>query len=77
VANLRKPFADSRRVGTRAATGRDLGSRDAHLVVTARRARTEARAAPMEGLDALRLRDRADMAAMLDSCGGRTGESRG
>ena len=68
VANLRKPFADSRRVGTRAATGRDLGSRDAHLVVTARRARTEARAAPMEGLDALRLRDRADTAAMLDSC---------
>jgi len=68
---------NSRRVGTRATRWRDLESREAHLAVMARRARTEVRATPAMGLDALRLRDRADMAAMLDSCGGRTGQSRG
>ena len=70
----RSQFAKSRDAGTR---WRDLESREAHLAVMARRARTEVRATPAMGLDALRLRDRADMAAMLDSCGGRTGQCRG
>ena len=55
---------NSRRVGTRATRWRDLESREAHLAVMARRARTEVRATPAMGLDALRLRDRADMAGV-------------